>query len=169
MPTKRVILGVHSNSDGIASTPKYTDINDVLSQYTDGHAWISITEAGITTRFGLWPDNHPSTLDNGTGTDIRRNMEPKLGKANRYYKLSPWQTHKLQNLLMKNTTWEKTNNCSSWASMIINEVTGKDVDADDWGGFETPREVAKSIKELEKKDATSLTHPKELKGTPSWF
>ena len=169
MPTKRVILGIHSNLDGAASSPNYRDFNDVLSQFTAGHAWISVTEAGITTRYGLWPDRHPRTKDNGSGSDIRKNMEPKLGKANRYYRLSPWQTHRLLQLLMRNTTWAETNNCSSWASMIVYKVTGKDVDADDWLGFETPRELGKSINRLENKEPTSLSRPKDLKGSVSWL
>lgn len=169
MPTKRVILGIHSNLDGKASSPRYNDLNDVLSQFTDGHAWISVTDGRITTRYGLWPDNHPNTKDNGAGTDIRKNMEPKSGKANRYYKLSTWQSQKLLILLARNTTWEKTNNCSSWASYIVTEVTGKDVDADDWLGFETPRELGKSINELEHKSPTTIIKPKELKGSTSWL
>ena len=107
--------------------------------------------------------------NNGAGTDIRKNMEPISGKANRYYKLSAWQSQKLLNLLAKNTTWEKTNNCSSWASYIVTEVTGKDVDADDWLGFETPRELGKSIIELERKSPTTIIKPKELKGSTSWL
>ena len=169
MPTKRVVLGIHSNIAGAASTPKYNDFNDVLSQFTAGHAWISVTEAGITTRYGLWPDNHPGTKDNGAGTDIRKNMESKSGKANRYYKLSVWQTQKLLNLLAVNTTWATTNNCSSWASHALHEVTKKDIDADDWLDFETPRELGKSINKLEGINPTSVIKPRELKGAASWL
>jgi len=169
MPTKRVVLGIHSNLDGTASSPKYSDFNDVLSQFTAGHAWISVTDGGVTTRYGLWPDKHPRTKDNGKGSDIRKNMEPKSGKANRYYKLTAWQTQRLLNLLAKNTTWAETNNCSSWASKIVHSVTGNDIDADDWLGFETPRELGRSINILERKKPTSLSSPKDLKGASSWF
>lgn len=169
MPTRRVILGVHSNLDGTASSPSYRDFNDVAAQFTAGHAWISVAESGVLTRYGVWPDNHPNVKDNGSASDIRKNMEPISGKANRYYKLSPWQTQKLLNLLAKNTTWAETNNCSSWAAKVIHEVTGQDIDADDWLGFETPREIGRSINILEKKSPTSRAKPKELKGSVSWF
>lgn len=96
-------------------------------------------------------------------------MEPKSGKANRYYKLTAWQTQRLLNLLAKNTTWAETNNCSSWASKIVHAVTGQDIDADDWLGFETPRELGKSINILEKKKPTSTSSPKDLKGSSSWL
>ncbi|AZZ92729.1 hypothetical protein EUZ85_19175 [Hahella sp. KA22] len=151
-----IILGIHSN---VAS-----------GEYTSGHAWISVTEAGITTRYGLWPDAHPKTVDNGVGTDIRKNMEPPTGVANRYYQLTPEQTNTLRNLLLQNVTWTYTNTCASWASEVVYQATGKDVDADDWGGFETPRELGTNIVLLEAKDPTSKTKPKILKnaGLSSW-
>jgi hypothetical protein len=164
MPTKRVTLGIHSTLDGTASSPDYRNFDNMLARFTDGHAWISVTEGGITTRYGLWPDKHLRTKDNGAGSDIRKNMEPMLGKVNRYYRLSPWQTHKLLQLLTVNTTWSETNNCASWTSKVAHEVTNKDIDADDWLGFETPRELARSISKLENKKPTSLTSPINLKG-----
>ncbi len=163
-----MVLGIHSNVGGADSAPDMGNLGDAVAQYTEGHAWISVTEGGVTTRYGLWPDAHPSTKDNGDKSDIRKNLEPKTGKANRYYKLSAWQTHKLSNLLLSNTAWSYTNNCSSWSSEVVQKVIGKDVDADDWLGFETPREFSKSINSLEKKSPTTLKSPKVLKGQPAW-
>lgn len=80
MPTKRVVLGIHSNLDGTASSPNYSDFNGVLSQFTAGHAWISVTDGGITTRYGLWPDKHPITKDNGKDSDIRKTWNPNQEK-----------------------------------------------------------------------------------------
>lgn len=54
-PKEKPSLGIHSNagpSEGL----------------TDGHAWISLTENGKTTLYGLWPDFHPLATDNGTGS-----------------------------------------------------------------------------------------------------
>jgi len=158
----KIILGIHSNLDGTESSPDISNSGEVLSQFTVGHAWISVTTNEINVRYGLWPDQHPRTKDNGPGTDIRKNMEPALGKANRFYKLTDIQSTKLLNLLNSNTTWNETNNCSSWASHILQEVVGKDIDADDWLGFETPRELGKSINELEKKNKTNFSSPKVL-------
>lgn len=45
--------------------------------FTGGHAWISVTKNGTVTVYGLWPDEHPRTLDNGDGTDIRVGLEGK--------------------------------------------------------------------------------------------
>jgi len=162
-----IILGIHSNLDGTESNPDISNSGQVLSQFTAGHAWISVTRNGINTRYGLWPDKHPRTVDNGPGTDIRKNMEPALGKANRFYKLTSIQSKKLLDLLNNNTTWKETNNCSSWASQVLYEVIGKDVDADDWLGFETPREFGKSINELEKKNKTTPASPKVMNDNSS--
>ena len=41
--------------------------------------------------------------------------------------------------------WRYTNNCASFASERFEEVTGVDIDADDWLGIETPREIGDSI------------------------
>ena len=71
-----VVLGIHSNVVGSAS-------------YTAGHAWITVTRNGLTKYYGLWPDEHPLTLDNGPGWDMRTGMERNSKpKASRYYKLS---------------------------------------------------------------------------------
>lgn len=149
----KVILGIHSN---VTSGDK-----------TGGHAWISVTEAGRTECFGLWPDAHPRTVDNGPGTDIRKNLESIAGAAaSRFYELSPSQATRLRAELARNVTWNYTHNCSSWASDVIAEVVGEDVDADDWAllGAETPRKLGTSILLLEKKSPTSMLKPKVTAG-----
>ena len=52
---------------------------------------------------------------------------------------------KLKCILKQNHSWRHTNNCASFASETFEEVTGVDIDADDWFGFETPREIGDSI------------------------
>lgn len=153
-----IVLGIHSNVTS--------------GSYAGGHAWITVKEVGITRSYGLWPDQHPKTVDNGSGTDIRIGMEPTTGAAIRYYKLTKVQGNKLRGLLLKNITWTYTNTCASWASEVVYQVTGNDVDADDWGGFETPRELGANIVILEKKDPTSRVKPKVLTdrgGSSSWW
>ena len=77
---ENMILGIHSNIAG--------DDND----YTGGHAWLTITEKGKTTFYGLWPDAHPSVVDNGDDSDIRVGLEASAkAVASRYYKLSEAQ------------------------------------------------------------------------------
>ncbi len=66
-----------------------------------------------------------------------------------------------------NAHWFYTNNCSSWASKIVNEVVGADVDADDWLGIETPRELGRNILLLEKKYPTSIHAPKHVRNEPA--
>lgn len=48
----------------------------------------------------------------------------------------------------QNHTWRYTNTCASFASETFYDVTGIDIDADDWGGFETPREISSSISDI---------------------
>ena len=152
IPHHRTILGIHSNVAGSNHG------------FSDGHAWISVTRAGKTTFYGLWPDNHPITIDNGTKTDIRINLEAKAkGIANRYYLLSPAQSKNLDLEIKKNVAWTYTNTCASWASEVVDQVLGIDIDADDNLGFETPRELGKSILELEKKRPSSRSNPVPIK------
>jgi len=146
---KTVTLGIHSSVAG--------DNKEFLA----GHAWISVTKHRKTEFYGLWPDDHDKVKDNGKGSDIRVGLEKRIfSKASRYYKLSSIQALKLNLALKRVVTWQYTNTCASWASELLNEVTGVDIDADDWAGFETPRELGKHILKLEKsKGLTSKRSP----------
>lgn len=142
------VLGIHSNVVGTA-------------EFTGGHAWITVTRLGATEYYGLWPDEHPMTPDNGSGSDIRIGMEAgSAPAASRYYQLTARQEAKLNKLLAENIAWGYTHNCSSWAHDIITDVVGVDVDADDLFGFETPRELGRNILILESKSPTSQYSPR---------
>lgn len=107
-----VILGVHSNVRNGQMDPETGDPYG----FDAGHAWISVTRDGKTTRYGLWPDAHPNVEDNGDGSDIRTGMEDgDTPAASRYYRLTLEQVAKLDSLLKANETWGYTHNCSSWA------------------------------------------------------
>lgn len=143
-----VVLGIHSNSAGSQDG------------FTSGHAWISVRVGSSTRYYGLWPDEHRITKDNGPGMDIRVGLERTIrAKASRYYLLSQSQRKKLVLKLRENVTWKYTHNCSSWASDLIYEVLGEDVDADDWLSIETPRELGRNILILEGKSPTSSHAP----------
>jgi len=87
------VLGIHSNVVGDNAN------------YTGGHAWISITVNGTTTSYGLWPDEHPLTKDNGHETDIRVGLEgTKFPRASRFYRLNGSQVVKLNRALKKRVT-----------------------------------------------------------------
>lgn len=147
------VLGIHSN---VASGAK-----------TGGHAWISITENGATKTYGLWPDDHPRTVDNGPGKDVRVGMEDHIkSAASRYYEISTEQLQQLKTLVARSDTWNYTHNCSSWASYVVKQVINVDVNADDMGllGVETPRELGRSIRALEAKDPTTRFTPKDISG-----
>jgi len=80
-----VILGVHSNVRKGQMDPETGDPYG----FDAGHAWISVTRDGKTTRYGLWPDAHPNVEDNGGGSDIRTGMEDSdTPAASRYYRLT---------------------------------------------------------------------------------
>jgi RHS repeat-associated protein len=139
-PTGLSVLGIHSNVAGAGKS------------YTDGHAWITYTDdTGVTITYGLWPDSHRSVRDNGSGSDIRVGMEDELlAVASRYYTLTPEQEARLVKELTSNVHWSYTNTCAAWASEVVVNVVGEDVDADDWFGFATPRELGQSILRLER-------------------
>lgn len=165
-------LGIHSRAD----------IDD---DGISGHAWITLTTVqpdGTKTvdRYGLWPDDHPSIqaagLDNGNGSDVRQNFSGDTfrGLFNRYYALTEEQKNSLIAFVSQNRKWTCTYTCASFASDAIKHVVGEDVDADDATAFpicgipvipligvETPRELSKSIQELEEDDPTSELDPNE--------
>ncbi len=141
-------LGIHSN----------VDPSDGL---TAGHAWLSYTDAsGNTTNHGLWPDNHPHVPDNGPASDVREGMEDGQTPAHsRFYELDALQKKKWIDFLNNKEKWTYTNTCAAWASDGVKSVVGENVDADDWFGFETPRELSESIIGLESRSPTSPTNP----------
>lgn len=142
------VLGIHSNVAG--------DVNG----FTSGHAWISVRSASSTDFYGLWPDAHPRVIDNGDASDVRVNLEVGAhAVASRYYRLQAGQTMRLNLLLNRPATWRYTNNCSSWATELLVQVLGEDVDSDDWGGLETPRELGATILRLERRHRTSPRQP----------
>ena len=147
------ILGIHSNFN--------------QNIFESGHAWITLTHNNITTSYGLWPDNHPKTKDNKDSSDIRIGLEPHAGMANRYYILTDKQYNKFRQLLNNNVEWFYTNNCSSWASMVIARIFDIDIDADDYFGIETPRELGYNINKLEKINPTSIKAPRKIKDLKS--
>lgn len=149
------ILGIHSNVDG--------------GNKTGGHAWISVTENGATTTYGLWPDAHPNVPDNGKGSDIRVGMEDyEIAKASRYYELNQTQSTQLRGLIAQNKTWKYQFNCSSWATYVVKQVMKEDIAAEDWWvlGIKTPRQLGTAIREMEMKDPTSKYKPKTLVDVP---
>lgn len=148
------ILGIHSNVTG--------------GDLTGGHAWLTITRNGRTTYYGLWPDAHPRTVDNGDGSDIRTNLERRSeAAASRYYRLTEAMARRFDAQVGANVHWFYTNNCSSWASEVVLTVVGEDVDADDAFGFESPRELGQSIQALEARDPTSPATPRRLEDEPA--
>ena len=117
----------------------------------------------------MWPDGHPLTIDNGPGSDIRVGMEnTSYPVASRYFRLTPGQVKKLEFELKRNVTWRYTNTCASWAGELVDDIIGIDIDTDDWGGFETPRELGKHILELERINPTSKTNPAMHQKSSSW-
>ena len=147
------VLGVHSSLQ-----------NEIDPSYTDGHAWITVTDvtSGLVTTYGLWPDDHWLVIqrgDNNDGSDVRVNYESSSGNHNRYYMLFADEKQALISYINTPSYWTITNTCAAWASDCIMTVVGEDVDADDMYGFETPRELAASIDALEASDPTSRSSP----------
>jgi len=89
-------------------------------------------------------------------------MEPSRGIENRYYALTLIQYMKLKDLINTTEHWFYTNNCSSWVSEVVKKLYKTEVDADDWFGIETPRELSGSIWLLERKEPTSVDNPKVI-------
>lgn len=151
------ILCIHSNaaeSDGAG--------------YLDGHAWLTLSDGAtgaLISSYGLWPDGHPGItadgLANGDGSDVRVNYPGDFGRGKYRFCvcISNAMKAKLDAAVAQNITWTYTNTCASFASDVFFETTGLDIDADDFGGFETPRELGDSIKAANGGTAAPSTPP----------
>lgn len=144
-PKDKITLGVHSNAAPGAGV-------------TEGHAWVSLTKNGQTDFYGLWPDEHAAVTNNGTGTDIRTNIERGVGAYRRFYPLTENQYQQFQILTAQNKQWSLSYNCSSWAEEVVTLLTNENVDASELLGVETPRRMSTSIINLENASPTATQY-----------
>jgi len=166
----KTVLGIHSWVD--------PNTEGSFDRFVDGHSWISVTRNGHTEYYGLWPDDHGMIerrgLSNGPGSDIRTGLEAgRQATQSRYYDLSAEQATKLEGELKQNVAWGYTHTCASWASEVTGRVTGENIDATEYGVFETPRELVDHLKELERSHPTAPGKPIEPgqipeAGSSSW-
>lgn len=136
-------LYIHSNvAEGVGSPG-----------LTAGHAWLTLHDSTgkMIASYGLWPDWHGGIqgagLANGAGSDVRVNYTGDQRYGTYYYCvcITAAQRKQLATEAGKNISWEYTNTCAAFASETFFAVTGVDIDADEFMGFETPREVGESI------------------------
>ena len=127
--------------------------------YFDGHAALMLVDTSTSpatkTTYGVWPDykfeegNEYAPFDN----HVRKNYPEDNWDEYKYpyiycQPIDQSQLDVLNDELDGWWYWIGTTTCASFASEVFYEVTGIDVDADDYVGFETPRELGKSIREL---------------------
>lgn len=161
------VLGIHSNVKSGA------DLDD-------GHAWLSMHFTnGRSTTVGLWTttlfearrfvkDPTGAILDQSFdvnfGLEKEKNYKPL---ASRYYKLTEAQAKRAVALMGSYTSWRFTNTCASWATAVVRELLGEDLDASELGGLtDTPRALGKVISELEAKNPTSISKPTRIISNP---
>ncbi|WP_407469675.1 hypothetical protein ABFU43_02960 [Xanthomonas campestris pv. raphani] len=155
----RIVLGVHSWVD-----PKTQANGDAFDKFTDGHAWLTVSRNGEVSYYGLWPDSHPDIVRRGQSdpkaTDIREGREAGSDvTASRYYTLTTEQAKELEIALQQNVTWGPTTTCAGWASDTVTSVTGNRLDATEFLSIETPREMVKTIRQLEAEQPTAPDNP----------
>ncbi len=149
-PKEIATLGIHSN------------LKDNL-----GHGWISITEKGVTTLWGLWPDWNKKVKDANMNTDpnvsdVRKNLENGLGSYSRYYQLNSNQLQIINNLLAANKKWTASYNCASLVEEIVNTSGVDNVNFDglyNGSNVETPEKMRVVITEKESKSPTNTYKP----------
>lgn len=157
--TGKAVLGIHSQVD--------SRTEGSFNQFIDGHAWLTISRNGQTQFYGLWPDNHPRTPDNGAGSDIRVGMEARFRPdASRYFALNEEQIRHLESALSENVQWGYTNTCASWATDTLHKVTGQKLEASEFVLTDTPRELIDAIHKAEQLQPTSPTRPHPPVETP---
>ena len=157
--TDPYILVIHSNvAEGVGDPG-----------LTAGHAWLTLhsaTTGAMIHSYGLWPDTHPAIvaagLANGDDSDVRTDFAGDAHLGTYYYAvvITAEQMAELEDALAEDWDWVITCTCASLASEVFYDVTGVDIDADDFLGFETPREIGEHIIEANGGTATPT-------GTPS--
>lgn len=163
--TIQVEVTVANVGDGRLQSYVYIDFVDELTQglciYSNadpngsltgslGHAAIVFysqveTEMKYTT-YGLWPDT--IAPNNGDATDIRTAyIFDDVSRYKYFYcePISDAQKTVLDGLVAADVEWTCSNSCASFSSETFYIVTKTDVDADDFLGIETPREISESI------------------------
>lgn len=157
--TDKAVLGIHSQID-----PR---TQGSFNQFIDGHAWLTVSRNGQTQFYGLWPDNHPLTPDNGAGSDIRVGMEARFRPdASRYIALNEEQVRHLEAALSENVEWGYTNTCASWATDTLHKITGQKLEASEFVLTDTPRELIDAIRNAERLQPSSPTRPHTPREAP---
>jgi hypothetical protein len=143
--TRKIIIGIHSGVGPNAG-------------FTEGHVWISVhdSDTGVTTTYGLWPDDNPRVPDNGSGSDVRTGVEDNFTpKHSRYKEITPEQLQTFEDFVGVSDTWGYTHTCAEWATDAWQHTTNEWINPNDNLGYETPRMVSKSIIALEANDPSS--------------
>lgn len=153
-PSERVLLGVHS-SEPVNNCS--WDCNNF------GHAWISLTDNGKTTYYGLWPDWSSDIkklgLSNGASSDLRRNVENGSGDETRYYLLDKTQLARLDQFVNRYFEYDLTTyNCSSFAAEAVAITVGERLNVINDYGNPTPCSLSKSINLLNKTKPTEVNY-----------
>ncbi|MDP6716705.1 MAG: hypothetical protein QF368_19045 [SAR202 cluster bacterium] len=156
--TDPYILVIHSNvAEGVGDPG-----------LTAGHAWLTLhsaTSGEMIHSYGLWPDTHPDIvaagLANGDASDVRTDFvgDAHLGTYYHAVSITAEEMATLEASLAEDWDWVITCTCASLASEVFYEVTGVDIDADEFLGFETPREIGEHIIEANGGTATPTGTP----------
>jgi len=133
---KKYTLGIHSNVTSQAD-------------FTAGHSWISLTnnDTGEIHTYGLWADE-AGFASNGSGS-VMLDMELIRGysfESNQFTQITQAQYDSIGSMLVAGSdTWYITHTCADYARDTYGAATGINLDADDYFGIETPRELARNI------------------------
>ena len=165
------VIGVHSSVAGA-----------IEAHLTDGHAWITMHfQNGRSTTVGLWNRGplearnlvrDPIRVTDSTAErfDVQFGLEDKRhyrARASRYYGLTQNEGMLASRTIGVYTGWRVTNTCATWATRVVKELTGEELDSPEFGGLtNTPRALGSAILLLESTQHTTLEHPKMAVGSP---
>jgi len=121
------------------------------SDFTAGHSWIEIKnkKTGKKTTYGLWTDKLKSGGVKGTpGKGVNVNLEKKNGYKTSHslsVDISAEQVKSFDDYTKEPDEWSPSHTCADWARDGFNNITGINLDVDDYLGIETPRELSRAI------------------------
>ncbi len=137
-------IGIHSNAK-IGSK----------ASFDDGHSWISIKNLKTSEyhTYGLWTDKSRASGMVGSNEGVLEDAEIKRNYKSihsEYQVITKKEFEKFEKYKNKKDSWWPTHTCADWASDGYKIATGINIDADDWLGLETPREISESINDRRK-------------------
>lgn len=122
-----------------------------------GHSWITLhnEQSGESSAYSLYADTHVTREQAAKPGGVQINLDNMIGTFYHAQRISKSEKARFDEIIASQgpqnkgggaRSWAVTDTCASFSSEVFQSTTGVDIDADEWLGFETPREVGQNIR-----------------------